>query len=281
MEQEVQYNLKKFLPHPALAGHIDSYWIIEAPAPPTVETYATMFPLGYPMIEFNMSDGWVKRSEDSETNELISSHITSFTNKPFFLRPSGKVKSAGARLHPLALRSLLGDDVDKNTIFDPHLVFGKAFKEAEEKVALANSWNETKEYLDAFFLDVFGDSQIATDYRVTEMMRRIISEGGSTNLWQSTKELGLSQKRIEQLFHDHVGMSPKAYAGIVRFQRVLALYQPEKSLTQLAHESGYYDQSHFIRHFKKITNQTPKNFFRNECIYTCKITNLYNFSNAD
>ena len=71
-------------------------------------------------------------------------------------------------------------------------------------------------------------------------------------------------------------MSPKAYAGIVRFQKVLAGYNGQ-SMTDLAHEAGYFDQSHFIRHFKKISNTTPRKFFSGECIYTAKITNLYNF----
>ena len=264
---------------PSLREYIDSYQFIEAPAPESsVDSYGTMFPLGYPMIEFNLSSGWVKRPTVSTETETIGSNITSFTNKPFRIQPTGQVKSAVARFHPLAVRKIFGDDIRRNTLFDPHLVFGRHFAEAEEKVALARNTFEMKEHMDEFFISVFRASQIEIDRRVDYLLKRIIVDGGATNVLTVAKEMGISSKRIEQLFVNHIGMAPKAYAGIVRFQKVIAAYQPGIRLTDLAFEAGYYDQSHFIRHFKKITNQTPKEFFQNECLYTAKVTNLYNFS---
>ena len=253
------------MPDFSLVKYIDSYCVVEGyPGPKNTDSYAKMFPLGYPMIEFNLSDKWIKTPVGIIKTDRISSNITSFTNMPFSLQPLGRIRTAVARLHPLSLRKILGDDVQTNTVFDPRLVFKQSFKETEEKLAMAKNWQEMKIYLDEFFTGVFEGSRIKVDKRVRQMMRKIITKGGILNLKDATKEIGISQKRIEQLFYTHVGMTPKEYAGIARFQKVLAAYNPKQSLTELSQAAGYYDQSHFIRHFKSITNTTPKEFFKNE-----------------
>ena len=186
METEASYNLIEFTPHPRLAVYIDNYRVIEADGPDDDSSYGTMFPLGYPMIEFNLSDDWIKRPTNSDKMDVIGSNISSFTTKPFRIQPMGYIRTAVARLHPLALRKIMGDDVKKNTIFDPHIIFGAEFRETEEKIALAKDVFEMKVYLDEFFLKIFEGSRIAVDKRVMEMMSKIIFDGGKTSVWKST-----------------------------------------------------------------------------------------------
>jgi AraC-like DNA-binding protein len=74
-------------------------------------------------------------------------------------------------------------------------------------------------------------------------------------------ELGVGRRTLERTFQTTIGISPKRYAGILRTQHFLkALHQPE-SLTRLAYEFGYYDQSHLIRDFKAKTGITPGKYF--------------------
>ena len=70
----------------------------------------------------------------------------------------------------------------------------------------------------------------------------------------------LSKKQFERIFLAVVGMNPKEYARIVRFQKSLKLMQnqPESiSLAQISYQCGYSDQSHFIREFKTLSGYTP------------------------
>jgi AraC-like DNA-binding protein len=73
----------------------------------------------------------------------------------------------------------------------------------------------------------------------------------------------LSYKQFNRIFSEHVGARPKDFLRIVRFQR--ALYhmqmQPSTSLTALALECGFYDQSHLIREFKLFSGYTPGEYF--------------------
>jgi AraC-like DNA-binding protein len=70
----------------------------------------------------------------------------------------------------------------------------------------------------------------------------------------------LSKKQFEREFHLHVGMNPKEYSRIVRFQKALWLMQHQQGKTNqadLAYTSGYADQSHLIREFKNLCGYTP------------------------
>jgi methylphosphotriester-DNA--protein-cysteine methyltransferase len=74
--------------------------------------------------------------------------------------------------------------------------------------------------------------------------------------------LNMSVRTFELQFLQQVGFSAKKYAEIVRFNRVLwNLFAGKKPvLTNLALDHHYYDQSHFIHNFHKITQLTPSEF---------------------
>jgi len=63
-----------------------------------------------------------------------------------------------------------------------------------------------------------------------------------------------------------MGLTPAELLKIKRFNdAVLAMYScRHTSLTGIAYECGYYDQSHFIREFKQLTNFTPRDFLKEQ-----------------
>jgi AraC-like DNA-binding protein len=74
--------------------------------------------------------------------------------------------------------------------------------------------------------------------------------------------LGLSTDRLEKRFRRSVGASPKQLASIVRFRHAVRAYRPGLTLTQLAYDAGYFDQSHLVRDFRAVTGQAPGAFLR-------------------
>jgi AraC-like DNA-binding protein len=73
---------------------------------------------------------------------------------------------------------------------------------------------------------------------------------------------GYSKRYLDMLFKEHVGVSPKAYAGIVRFQTAYQLWMQGRPQTFSRSHLGdyYYDQSHFIKDFKRFTGFTPQRY---------------------
>jgi AraC-like DNA-binding protein len=73
-----------------------------------------------------------------------------------------------------------------------------------------------------------------------------------------SKSYGLSERYLQKLFIDMVGISPSAYFSVYRFNKSLArILSTDHSLTAIGYDCGYYDQAHFIKEFKKFTGITP------------------------
>jgi AraC-like DNA-binding protein len=77
-----------------------------------------------------------------------------------------------------------------------------------------------------------------------------------------TRAVGLSEKRFIEHFKADVGVTPKRYCRIRRFQRALAEVHRGRSIDwiQLALDAGYYDQAHFIHDFRSFTGLTPTDY---------------------
>lgn len=72
----------------------------------------------------------------------------------------------------------------------------------------------------------------------------------------------LSERQFQRQFKEYAGMGPKLFSRIVRFLFAANFYgETSKSLTDIALDAGYYDQSHFIHDFKKFSNLQPHDFF--------------------
>ncbi|ATB50266.1 AraC family transcriptional regulator [Corallococcus macrosporus DSM 14697] len=69
--------------------------------------------------------------------------------------------------------------------------------------------------------------------------------------------LGLSPRRLIERFQVHVGIKPKLFARIARFQRVLESAGGEMTWATLAVEHGFSDQAHLVREFRAFSGATP------------------------
>ncbi|HWO53084.1 MAG TPA: helix-turn-helix domain-containing protein [Paenibacillus cookii] len=88
---------------------------------------------------------------------------------------------------------------------------------------------------------------------------RICEARGNISLSHLSGMLNCSSRHFRSLFEAYVGIPPKTFCQIVRFQSaVRQLLQPGKiAFSNIVSESGYYDQAHFIREFKKFSRECP------------------------
>jgi AraC-like DNA-binding protein len=73
-----------------------------------------------------------------------------------------------------------------------------------------------------------------------------------------------SRKSLERNFMNFHGIHPKEYLRIVRFNFARKVMEKslESNLTGLAHNLGYFDQSHFIKEFKRFSGNTPRDYLK-------------------
>jgi AraC-like DNA-binding protein len=92
-----------------------------------------------------------------------------------------------------------------------------------------------------------------------EAMQVLVKNGGLSSIDHIASTSCLSLRQFERKCHERIGYSPKFFARLARFSKAYRLRenQPALSWTSIAHESGYYDQMHFIRDFKQFAGITP------------------------
>ena len=71
--------------------------------------------------------------------------------------------------------------------------------------------------------------------------------------------MSISRKHLNNLFDAHIGLTPKTYARMFRFRRVVDLVQRGHGLdwTRIAMSCGYYDQAHFNHEFREFSGMSP------------------------
>ncbi len=97
------------------------------------------------------------------------------------------------------------------------------------------------------------------------LMGEILQKNGGVRVRELEESTGYSARYLQRILSENVGLSPKVVSENVRFQNVLRMMyeNPQLSLTEMAHQGGFYDQAHFSKVFKKYVELSPSVFLEN------------------
>jgi AraC-like DNA-binding protein len=129
----------------------------------------------------------------------------------------------------------------------------------EEKLQASKTDIEKIDIVENFLISKL--STTPPDLLVVSALSMIYKSRGNIRIKKMLTELHISQSALEKRFRQVVGASPKKFASIVRFKNTINSYDPDKSLTDLGYEAGFYDQAHFIKEFRNFTGDSPEVFF--------------------
>ncbi|MBC7899516.1 MAG: AraC family transcriptional regulator [Saprospiraceae bacterium] len=168
----------------------------------------------------------------------------------------------GCYLYPYALPKLFSlpstDFTDQMVDFSS--VLGIEGRELEERMLTAPDVTERVAILSTFL-----ESRLVQDHReeprVFSSIAHIVQTRGLTSVTDLSSRYFFSHRQFERKFKEFAGFSPKLFTRIIRFQAALKEYGSAKSLTDIAYDCGYYDQSHFINDFKEFSGYNPKIYF--------------------
>lgn len=90
--------------------------------------------------------------------------------------------------------------------------------------------------------------------------RLIASTSGRMSVGRVAQAVGIGERRIQQIFHEHVGLPPRTYCRIARLHACLnALREKDVvDLAKLAPDLGFCDQAHLTNEFRTLTGLTPR-----------------------
>lgn len=93
---------------------------------------------------------------------------------------------------------------------------------------------------------------------------KIIETNGNITEKEISLDTGYSERYINRLFNEKMGLNPKTFSKMIRFQSAIQNINRDYTLTltDLALKLGYYDQAHFIHDFKSFSGMTPKKYLK-------------------
>jgi len=141
--------------------------------------------------------------------------------------------------------------------FEAHSVLGPFISHARERMGNTTSFEERVRLVDALLLSHPFRAPVFDG--VSAASHRIIQTGGRIPLPALANSAGLGIRQFERRFIQQVGMRPKLFARIARFEAALEAKArfSSRSWTDVAHDFGHYDQMHMVHDFGEFTGTTP------------------------
>jgi AraC-like DNA-binding protein len=140
-------------------------------------------------------------------------------------------------------------------------LFGRRGALLREALACAGGWEAQFAILDDFFLERLDDA-LSPVPSVTRALGRLRASGGSVRVETLAAEIGCSRRHLGAGFREQVGVSPKLFGRILRFQRAVSMVGAGPGWAEIAAGCGYYDQAHMVRDFHQFAGDAPGEFAR-------------------
>jgi AraC-like DNA-binding protein len=152
-----------------------------------------------------------------------------------------------------------------NEYMDAELVFSSRLREVNEKLFHAPSYPAMIGIVEDFLLDLI-QKQKKEKRPIDVACKYMFQNEGKHSVEQLSKEACLSMRQFERNFKDRVGVNPKLYERIARFDRAFRLKNSLPSLDwlRIAVECGYHDYQHLAKEYKDFTGLSPIAFHQLE-----------------
>lgn len=256
-------NYETFEPNNDLKSLIKCYWTLEVPGENRAEKQR-IIPDGCIEMAFILGED-IKRFT-TETDFIIQPRamVIGQIIEPFYIQPTGYVNTFAVRFYPygfanfvnIPIKNLANKETAIAELFDE-----KSAKKLELQIIKATNAQQRIEIIETFLLDKF-NKKTTIDTIVKTTIDALLLTKGSSPINTIIKEDLSKRRRLERNFVKQIGISPKQLSKVIRLQTALKmlLNQQNESLTQIAYESEYYDQAHFVKDFKEFTGTSPKEF---------------------
>jgi len=246
-------------PAPALADFIENYWFVVTPPGASMNLSVDVFADARADLVFNMGAPYT-RLEPGGVEMIRHSNLDAQRVHPITIKQRGEVVVAGVRFKTAGLgafvRSVHGWT---NRVVPIATVFGRDIVVLEralrDKIGDATAQGAL---LDGWFGAKLDPTEPKRE--LWALKSKIEAANGLVRIDDLCEDAGVSIRTVDRLFREHLGVRPKTFARIARFQNAITLLKkdPGCTLADVAVRCGYYDQSHFVHDFRRFAGAAPK-----------------------
>jgi AraC-like DNA-binding protein len=260
-------NYREITPEDKLKPFIKCFYLFESDSDSEFED--VVFPSGFTEMIFNLGQGAWAASVGDKYEKTPNIEFWGQVTNPMQIRSKGKQLMLGVRFFPHAAGYFLREKVGQfnNTVSDLSDILGPSLKTLHAQLLETADLIKRIELVETYLLQRLSNDR-KLNLRIEEIGQILynINKGYSENsISIIASKHGITSRYLHKLVYEHTGLSPKSFNKISRFQLSLRLIaKNEKSLTSVAYDCGYFDQSHFIRDFKSFTGVTPSAYLDNK-----------------
>lgn len=259
MSEPVTVVYREFAPQAALRAYVDRLWLLEGPAS-AIES-GPIPPDGRTEIIVHAGDPFARRDADGALRVQERVLMAGQATRALELVPQGHARLVGARLHPAGAHALLRVPQHElaNAVVSLDTLAPRLARRLADDVATRQETEGMAEALSRALAGAAASTPAASS-PAARAVDRALACRGLVRVDGLATGAGLSRRQLERVFLDQVGLSPKLFLRIIRFQEALGALRdrPERpDWARVAVEHGFYDQAHFIRDFRAFAGATP------------------------
>lgn len=151
-----------------------------------------------------------------------------------------------------------------NRIIELESVFTKDARLVNERLSSASSYEGIIEIIENFLMNI--SRKIKVETRVCDKIFSIMAEAQKYSVDQLSNKACLSPRQFERKSIQYLGVSPKLFTRIARFDKTyqMRLKCPDLDWLSIAMACGYYDYQHLVKDYMEFANDSPNLFFQDE-----------------
>ena len=257
--------LSEFTPSPNLTEFVRVYRVVHfvfnditkipyKPYPPRPEHCLSFYPRDTETVEY-VNNGSKIRNLKTVLIGQQSEVTNRFVGKDFLVfqvvfSPSGLYRLTGIPSQQL-----------NNCYFDAETIFAKDIKEVNDKLNDAVNFNEMVVVVESFLLKQVNRG-VKEFHRLDQVSNLILKTDKILNIEWLAKESCLSLRQYERRFTERMGVSPRYFSKVVRFENAFRMKNkfPHLDWLTIAIHCGYYDYQHLSKEYQQFTQKLPTEF---------------------
>lgn len=190
-------------------------------------------------------------------------HFSGIRDCCYKIQQRGKISVIGISFNSVGMYPFLKLPLSefKNKIIDMDVLDNRFSDILQEKVSKTRSITEKITVLEEILVQ-FIDTDLLPPQDIVRLVKKISDGANYFTIDHLCAEYGIHKRTLERNFVKYVGISPKTFFRLDRFQKISKqILQGEYgNLSHLAHEFNYYDQNHFIKDCKLFLGCSPSQF---------------------
>lgn len=257
----MKVNYEEFHPSPVLSQLVDMYWYSSFEAGQSE----------FSPLQYCLPDGMVElivHLGDHSSQGIVNGRWVTFPEsllvgimeKPVIWKMSGGTSLFGIRFKPEGLSTLMRSPISElaNSFVDAGLILDKQVSSIIQNLKEAKD-NQRR----IFFIEAYLQNQLrrheSRQNCFSTAVHLIRNGQPGYSVADLSKAVCISERQLQRVFKENMGIGPKSYSRIIRFRKVKQFLQTNSKVSwvDIAFDFGYADQAHFIRDFKAFSGRTP------------------------